>query len=105
MKTNLTSKLNWQPFSLQFPLTHKVVRNLRIVTEKVGTLLIKGTRCYSPYTNDYAVSIDAIYYEGVNVLPLIQLVNMYEEIEEWCYRQMTDLFASEEVYYYETQFN
>ena len=71
-----------------FPLKHKVVRNLKIVTEIVGVLDVQFVGYFNPDTNPfdvnerYAVDIDAIIYNGVNIKEILEVRGDIDDIVE-----------------------
>lgn len=80
-----------KPFEFNYILKHKVVRDLKLVTETVGTLHIEGVACLNPNAsvldvNDrYDVDIDFIRYNGVDIKPVMEvtadatLADIYDE--------------------------
>lgn len=81
------SKLQ-QAFSFQYPLKHKVVRDLKIVTEHVGDLTVEGVGYFDPSASPidvfdrYAVDIDTIKWNGTDIKPVLTVTGSIEEIEE-----------------------
>ena len=72
-------------FSFNYPLTHSVVRNLKIVNEKVGDLTVEGTGYYNPYTEDidnqYQVDIDFVKWNGTDIKQVLDVLGAMDEIE------------------------
>lgn len=88
-------------FSFQYPLTRKVVRNYRIVTERIGDLVIEGTAYFNPAVspfdteqNRYDVDIDFIKWDGTDIRPVIEVSGMLDDITEAAMRYVPGLFLS-----------
>lgn len=93
------SKLS-KEFEFSFPLTHKVVRDLRIVTEHVGDLLISGVAYCDPYesiisSDRYDVDIDFIKFNGTDIKPVLEVIGDMNEIGEAALQHAAYLFADE----------
>lgn len=91
------SKLH-KEFEFAFPLTHKVVRDLKIVKEHVGDLLISGVAYCN--TNEsvlsgdrYNVDIDFVKWNGTDIKPVLEVVGDMNEIGEAALRHAAYLFA------------
>lgn len=75
-------------FRFSFPLKHKVVRDLKIVTEHVGDLQIEGVGYFNPSASRldifdrYAVDIDAVRWQGTNIKEVLEITGGMEEIIE-----------------------
>lgn len=86
---------------MEYPLRHKVVRDLKIVTEEVGTLLVKGTAYLSPdssvldYSERYSVDVDFVEWNGTDIKPVLEVTGALEEVEGYCLRQAHRLFTRE----------
>jgi hypothetical protein len=68
-----------KPFEFEFPVTQKLVRNLRVVTECVGNLQISGMAYMDPYESilsedRYGFDFDYIKWNGVDVRPLLEAI-------------------------------
>lgn len=92
-----------QDFQFTYQLKHKVVRDLRIVTDHVGDLLVQGTAYFNPDTsvidvNDrYSFDIDFIRWNGTDIKPVLEVVGGLEEIEEEVHRMVAGLFNDKTV--------
>ena len=77
-----------QEFRFYFPLKHKVVRDLKIVTEQVGNLEVEGTGYYNPSASRldifdrYSVDIDFVRWNGADIKPVLEVTGGMEEIIE-----------------------
>lgn len=85
-------------FEFSFPLTHKVVRDLKIVTEHVGDLLISGVAYCDPYESvlsldRYDVDIDFIKWNGTDIKPVLEVIGDMNEIGEAALQHAAYLFA------------
>ena len=87
-------------FTFHYPLKRRVVRNLRMVTEEVGELVVEGVGYFdpasSPFTeleSRYAADIDTIKWNGTDIKPVLETGDMLEEIEEATLRFCAALFA------------
>jgi hypothetical protein len=64
-------------FVMDYTFTHKVVRNLKIVTEAVADFRVEGygfvDPTFPPYQIEerYRVTIDAVWFEGVNLINIL----------------------------------
>jgi hypothetical protein len=86
-------------FEFAFPLNHKVVRDLRIITEHVGDLIISGTAYCNTYESiisedRYSVDIDFIKWNGTDVKPVLEVIGDMNEIAEAALRHAAYVFES-----------
>lgn len=88
----------YKSFSFLFPITQKVVRNLRIVHEHVGNLLVEGSAsrfknaCKTdPLDEQYKVEIDFIKWEGTDIKPVLEVTELYQDIWEAAYQHASGL--------------
>lgn len=65
-------------FTLTYPLTHKVVRDLKIVTEKVADLRVEGVRYPS---GDY--DVEYVWYDITDIKPVLEAIGYLEDICDW----------------------
>lgn len=68
-----------QAFQFSFPLSNRVVRNCRIITEHVGDLVIEGVGYFNqnvspldPEESRYGADIDFIRWNGVDIKPVLE---------------------------------
>ncbi|HZH96943.1 MAG TPA: hypothetical protein VEY06_13715 [Flavisolibacter sp.] len=89
-----------QAFTFQFPLKHKIVRDLKIVTEHVGDLVIEGIGYYDPSASPidvfdrYTVDIDFIKWNGTDIKPVLEVTGNLEEVEEAAVRHFAHVLES-----------
>lgn len=75
-------------FVFQYPLKHKVVRDLKIVTEHVGDLIITGVGYFNPAANPvdvfdrYAVDVRRIDWNGTDIRSVLEVTGSLDELEE-----------------------
>lgn len=75
-------------FTFHYPLKHKVVRDLKIVTEKVGDLEVEGVGYFNPSASvldifdRYAVDIDFVKWKGTDIKPVLEVTGVMDEIAE-----------------------
>ena len=80
-------------FQFQFPLKHKVVRDLKLVTEHIGDLQVEGVGYIdtSASTLDifdrYSVDIDFVRWNGHDIRPVLEITGGMDEITEAAIRQ------------------
>ena len=86
-----------QIFSFHYPLKHKVVRDLKIITEHIGDLEVEGVGYFNPSASAldifdrYNVDIDFVKWNGADIEPVLEVTGAIEEIQE----AATRYFASE----------
>jgi hypothetical protein len=84
-------------FVFHYPLKQKVVRDLKIVTEQVGELIVEGTGYFDPEASPidvferYSVDIDFVRWNGTDIRPVLEVTGQMEDLEEASIR----FFASE----------
>lgn len=84
-------------FRFFFPLKHKVVRDLKIMTEHVGNLEVEGVGYFNPSASRldifdrYSVDIDFVKWNGADIKPVLEVTGGMDEIIEASIRY----FASE----------
>lgn len=87
-----------QEFSFQFPLKHKVVRDLKIVTEHVGNLEVEGIGYFNPSASAldifdrYNVDIDFVKWNGSDIKPVLEVTGAMDEIQEAAVRHFAGAF-------------
>jgi hypothetical protein len=88
-------------FRFHFPLKHKVVRDLKIVTEQVGDLEVEGVGYFNPSASRldifdrYAVDIDFVRWNGTDIKPVLEVTGGLEEIIEASVRHFAGEFENE----------
>jgi hypothetical protein len=84
-------------FSFHYPLKHKVVRDLKIVTEHVGDLVIEGIGYFNPNASvldifdRYSVDIDFVRWNNTDIKPVLEVTGAMDDVVEAAIRY----FASE----------
>jgi hypothetical protein len=88
-------------FNFRFPLNHKVVRNLKIVNERIGDLHVEGSalRNYSVsilshLDERYTVDIDFVKWNGTDIKPVLELTGLMDDIHEAALRHCASLFEN-----------
>lgn len=75
-------------FSFHYPLRHKVVRDLRIVTEHVGDLEVEGTGYFDPSASlldifdRFSVDVDFVKWKGTDIRPVLEVTGAMDDIVE-----------------------
>lgn len=75
-------------FTFNFQLKHNVVRDLKIVTEKICDLEVECVGYFDPNVSKlnihdrYSVDIDFIRYEGKDIKPVLDVTELTCDIEE-----------------------
>jgi hypothetical protein len=86
-----------KPFSFTYPLKHKVVRDLKIVTECLGSLIIEGTAYLYPNRtildfDKYGADIDFVKWQGQDIKTILEIYCNMDEITEAAVRHAATLF-------------
>lgn len=87
-------------FTFHYPLKNKVVRDLKIVTEHVGELVIEGTGYFNPTASPidvfdrYSVDIDFVKWNGADIKPVLEVMGNLEDIEEAAIRYFANELES-----------
>jgi hypothetical protein len=88
-------------FRFFFPLKHKVVRDLKIVTEHVGDLQVEGVGYFNPSASRldifdrYSVDIDFVKWKGTDIKPVLEVTGGMDEIVEASIRYFAGAFENE----------
>ncbi|HTM92224.1 MAG TPA: hypothetical protein VL095_07395 [Flavisolibacter sp.] len=75
-------------FTFHYPLKHKVVRDLKIVTEHVGDLVIEGVGYFDPSASvldifeRYSVDIDFVKWNGTDIKPVLEVTGAMDDVVE-----------------------
>ncbi|HEU4470315.1 MAG TPA: hypothetical protein VFR58_04470 [Flavisolibacter sp.] len=75
-----------QSFSFHYPLSTKVVRDLRLVTETVGYLVVEGVGYFNPSASvldifdRYDVDIDFVKWNGTDIKAVLEVTGGMDEI-------------------------
>jgi hypothetical protein len=87
-------------FRFYFPLKHKVVRDLKIVTEHVGDLEVEGVGYFNPSASRldifdrYSVDIDFVRWNGTDIKPVLEITGGMEDIIEASIRHFASDFEN-----------
>lgn len=87
-------------FVFHYPLKHKVVRDLKIVTEHVGDLVIEGKGYFNPEASPidvfdrYSVDIDFVKWNGTDIRPVLEVTGQLEDLEEAAIRYFAQILES-----------
>ncbi len=87
-------------FRFTYPLKHRVVKNLKIVTEHVGDLEVEGIGYFNPsasrldVSERYAVDIDFVKWNGTDIKPVLEVTGSLEAIEEAAIRYFAELLET-----------
>lgn len=96
----MSYKSNQKKFTTNYPLKHKVVRDLRIVTEHVGDLQIDGTLYQDPnessFFDRYSVDIDFVRWNGVDIKPVLEATGGLDDIIDNVLRSAASFFEAKE---------
>lgn len=96
----MRSKLR-QDFEITYPLNHKVIRDLRVVSEHVGDLVVTGTAYCDPTVlktevNDrYSIDIDFVKWNGTDIKTVLEATGTMDDIDDFCFRKVASLFEKE----------
>jgi hypothetical protein len=88
-------------FTFHYPLKHKVVRDLKIVTEQVGELEIEGRGYFNPSASPldlfdrYSVDIDFVRWNGTDIRPVLEVTGTMDEITEAAIRHIAEDMRAE----------
>ena len=88
-------------FDFQFPLNHKIVRNLKIVNEHIGDLKVEGSASLNPSVSilrhldeRYTVDIDFVMWNVTDIKPVLELTGLMDDIQEAALRHCVSLFQN-----------
>ena len=89
-------------FQFPFPLNHKIVRDLRLVNEHVGDLVVEGSASFNPSVSPlshlderYEVDIDFIRWNGTDIKPVLELTGLADDIQDAALRYCASLFTAQ----------
>ena len=87
-------------FIFHYPLKHKVVKDLKIVTEYVGDLVIEGVGYFDPSASPidvfdrYSVDLEFVRWNGTDIKPVMEVTGTIEDVEEAAIRYFANLLES-----------
>jgi hypothetical protein len=85
------------PFQFRYPLKHKLVRDLKIVTEHVGDLVVEATGYFNAAASPidvfdrYAVDLELVQWNGTDIKPVLEVMGNLEDIEEAAIRHFAGM--------------
>lgn len=87
-------------FTFHYPLKHKVVRNLKIVTEHVGNLIVEGIGYFNPSASvldifdRYSVDIDFVKWNDTDIKPVLEVTGTMDDVVEAAIRYFAKEFEN-----------
>lgn len=90
-------------FTFIYPLKHKVVRDLKIVTVHEGDLIIEGVGYFNPLASPidvfdrYAVDIDFIKWNGTDIKTVLETLGDIDQIEEAAVRHFAMMIDTKDL--------
>jgi hypothetical protein len=87
-------------FTFHYPLKHKVVRDLKIVTEHVGDLLVEGVGYFDPSASvldifdRYSVDIDFVKWNDTDIKPVLEVTGAMDDVVEASIRYFANEFKN-----------
>lgn len=94
-------KQTTKDFRFYFPLKHKVVRDLKVVTDHVGDLQVEGVGYFNPAASRldifdrYSVDIDFVKWNGTDIKPVLEITGGMDEIIEATIRYFASEFENQ----------
>ena len=85
-------------FTFRYPLKHKVVRDLKIVTEHIGDLVVEGIGYFDPSASvldifeRYSVDIDLVKWNGADIKPVLEVTGVMDDVVEAATRYVANEF-------------
>ncbi|HYK57494.1 MAG TPA: hypothetical protein VEV15_13595 [Flavisolibacter sp.] len=85
-------------FTFHYPLKHKVVRDLKIVTEHIGDLEVEGVGYFNSSASvldifdRYTVDIEFVKWNGTDIKPVLEVTGAMDEITEAAIRYFAHEF-------------
>lgn len=87
-------------FTFRYPLKHKVVRDLKLVTEHVGYLRVEGVGYFDPSASvldifeRYSVDIDFVKWNGTDIKPVLEVSGFIDDVVEAAIRHFANEFEN-----------
>ena len=88
-------------FVFHYPLKHKIIRDLKLVTEYAGELEVAGFGYFDPSIqllsnreNRLAADIDFVKWNGTDIKPVLEVCGGLDEIKEATLRHLSTLFET-----------
>lgn len=85
-------------FTFHYPLKNKVVRDLKIVTEHVGELVVEGVGYFDPSASvldifdRYSVDIDFVKWNDTDIKPVLEVTGAMDDVVEASIRYFANEF-------------
>ena len=95
-----TMRKTSKEFTFHFPLKHKVVRDLKIVTEHVGDLVVEGIGYFNPSASvldifdRYSVDIEFVKWNDTDIRPVLEVTGAMDDITEAAIRYFAETSQS-----------
>ena len=87
-------------FTFHYPLKHKVVRDLKIVTDHVGDLVVEGQCYFNPSASvldifdRYSVDIDYVRWKGTDIKDVLEVTGAMDDVIEATIRFVASEFEN-----------
>jgi len=87
-------------FTFHYPLKHKVVRDLKIVTEHIGDLVVEGVGYFDPSASvldifeRYSVDIDFVKWNNTDIKPVLEVTGAMDDVAEASIRYFANAFEN-----------
>lgn len=87
-------------FTFHYPLKHKVVRDLKIVTEHIGDLVVEGVGYFDPSASvldifeRYSVDIDFVKWNNTDIKPVLEVTGAMDDVVEASIRYFANAFEN-----------
>ena len=88
-------------FTFHYPLKHKVVRDLKIVTEQVGDLVVEGLGYFNPQASvldifdRFDVDIEYVKWNGTDIKAVLEVTGTMDEITEAALRYFAQAYGQD----------
>ena len=96
---NKTMRIH-KEFTFHYPLKHKVVRDLKIVTEHVGDLVVEGVGYFDPSASvldifdRFYVDIDFVKWNNTDIKPVLEVTGVMDDVVEAAIRFFANEFEN-----------
>jgi len=87
-------------FTFHYPLKHKVVRDMKIVTLHVGDLVVEGIGYFDPSASvldifdRYSVDIDFVRWNDTDIKPVLEVTGAMDDLIEASIRYFANEFEN-----------
>jgi hypothetical protein len=90
------NKVNQKSFQFSFPLSHTIVKDLKIQREHIGSLEVEGF--YSLNKNEsvlsderFTIDIDFVRWRGKDIKPVLELTSLMDDVQEAAIKHISNL--------------